>query len=872
MSGSGTSQVPIISGFLAVARRVHSFLEQAFLAAPVAVLALGFAAGILIDRWHAPLPSLGWLCGTVLLAIGAMSAPARSSGLGLACLCLTCMTLGGWRHHRSWYDLPANSIARMNWNSDQPARVRGIIREVPRVRSGTGYRGEKRTWTQVILNVEEVEQAGAWVRRGGGLVAFFDGERTDLHAGRRVLASGVVQPIEEPANPGAERWSDWWRAQGIRHRMSGEAIEDVGGGEAATDLITGLFGRARTATRARLMESLNGEARELGSALLLGDRDGVEPALSDAFVRTGTMHVLAISGMHLHVFALGLWWAGPVLGLGRKQTIGGIILATTGYALLVGASPSITRAAVMTAVAGLLEIFDRRINAANLIGIAGFVILALNPSDLFNAGAQLSFLGVAGLIWVVPGAIRSLCRTDEESVTPLDRLEWRLQSRPQRWIRLAKWSLMGSLISSLVMWCLVTPLVAHRFHVVPWVAMVLNLPLIFLTSVAMWAGGLALLLDFIWKPLGFPAAAICTQSLEWCMKLVRWGVEPRLGHQFVPSLPAWQMAFCFALLAFLWAFSYPRRTAPVWKYATSILASLGVIGWQHGVLVEKPAALEVDILDVAHGLAVVIQAKDGTTWVYDCGKMNQPVVGRGDVSSALWNRGRRRIDCLVLSHADTDHFNGAFDLIERFAIGRVRIPRGFGTADNPDAARLMEELGRRGIPVEEVESGQNWTLAGGVRIASLAPSPALAHGLSDNARSLVLSVEAQGRRLILTGDLEDEGLVQLARDWPGLRSVDVWLAPHHGGVGSNPAWLYLWVAPRLVVSSQDEVAGARRNHLERVAGARAVIWRTCAEGAIRLRWDGAGKLTATGMRSGRSWDVPTGEGGDNLTLAPAGGE
>src|SRR5206468_3490886 len=106
---------------------------------------------------------------------------------------------------------------------------------------------------------------------------------------------------------------------------------------------------------------------------------------------------------------------------------------------------------------------------------------------------------------------------------------------------------------------------------------------------------------------------------------------------------------------------------------------------------------EADVLAVGHGLAVIVQGNDGRVLLYDCGKLGDPKVGRKTIAPALWWRGLRRIDTIVLSHADSDHFNGLDDLLDRFAIGIVRVPPGFGGPDNPLAEELLERVRRKGV-------------------------------------------------------------------------------------------------------------------------------------------------------------------------------
>ncbi len=160
---------------------------------------------------------------------------------------------------------------------------------------------------------------------------------------------------------------------------------------------------------------------------------------------------------------------------------------------------------------------------------------------------------------------------------------------------------------------------------------------------------------------------------------------------------------------------------------------------------------------------------------------------------------------MFLSHADQDHFNGLPDLLDRFAVEKVCFPAGFGGAANPTAVALIEQVKVRGVATLPLAAPASWSDDGGVRYTVLHPTAGWEPEASDNARSLVLDVTYHGRRLLLTGDLEQHGLAELVAKPPPMIPLDVVLSPHHGGKSANPEWLYEWGWPRLVVVSQRHV-------------------------------------------------------------------
>ena len=329
---------------------------------------------------------------------------------------------------------------------------------------------------------------------------------------------------------------------------------------------------------------------------------------------------------------------------------------------------------------------------------------------------------------------------------------------------------------------------------------------------------------------------------------MQWATSWPWGHLFTPGPNPTLVGLFYAILAVATVALASRWTTPVvrrwWSAAVVCGASLAV-----GPLVpSRPEVAEADVCAVGHGLAVAIRSPAGPVALYDAGKMSDPHVGRRIIAPSLWSFGVRRIDVLILSHADADHFNGVLDLLDRFAVGSVRIPPGFEGAKNPGAARLIAEIRTRGIPAASIAEGDVIDLGLGLTLTAIHPRADDVTG-SDNARSVVLEVANNGQKLLLTGDLEQSGLVNLLGRPVPEPSIDAILAPHHGGRTSNPPLLYQWARPRIIaVSQRTPTAGSRDPlaFLDTPGKSIAPLLRTWKSGAIQFRWTDQG-LAATGF-------------------------
>jgi beta-lactamase superfamily II metal-dependent hydrolase/alpha-beta hydrolase superfamily lysophospholipase len=512
---------------------------------------------------------------------------------------------------------------------------------------------------------------------------------------------------------------------------------------------------------------------------------------------------------------------------------------------------------------------------------------------LFDVGCQLSFLAIAALIWLVPPtseALRRLGGAAHDRVlgprSPLDDVERYYEPRWRKRIRAWAATLSSGVLASTVVWLSALPLVALRFHIVSPIGILLNIPLIPITSTALLLGGLGLGLSAFWGPLGVPVSRSAGVLLDVTQRVVLWGAKQPWGYRFAAG-PSWGWVAVFYLwlgLTAVAATSWLRRRQALARVPKTtgeipdpgrlrrlapclMLAAWSLIGWVLAVVPLAPGTPEADVLAVGHGLAVVLQTPSGRVLLYDCGRMGDPSVGRRIVAPALWSRGVSRIDEVILSHADQDHFNGLPDLLDRFAVGVVRIPTGFGGSSNPAADRLLAEVRSRGIPIRPTAAPESWE-AGGIRLEARHPKAGWFPAAPDNARSLVMDVEHRGRRLLLTGDLEGIGLFDLiARPRPE-SAPEVMLAPHHGGRSANPASLYEWARPRSVVVSQRAPRTGSADALTPLERREVPLWRTWRDGAIRLRWTDGG-IVASGFLGRREPpDAPSARQGRS-TAGPA---
>jgi competence protein ComEC len=808
--------------------------------APLVPVAVALGAGIVIDRAWEPLACADWAVLAVVIALVAGWARRRerpaAPGVPIRAwhvLVLVAIgALGGAWHHRRWSVVPPGDLAWWIDEAPRPAWLRGVLVTVPEFHPP--QLADDPGFTRTVLETTGTHDGLRWQGCTGRVLLTISGDRSDLRMGQPVTVAGALAAVAGPMNPGQFDARAALRAEGVRLRLSvGESPGIQADPDGRPWPWTSWLGRVRTWSRDRLVSGLDPSVAPLASALLLGRREAIDPDVNDAFARTGTAHILAISGLHLQALAAAVFLLGRIGWLGRKRSLVLVLIVTASYAVLVGLMPSVVRSAAMTAGVCVAGLVDRRASGANLLAGSAVVTLLHDPSNLFDVGCQLSFLCVAAIFGIVPlverGIRTAVPRLRVNVFTyhievsspddPLDELERRYAPGWKRAAARLASLVVGALVVSVVVWAATVPLVALRFHIVSPIGTLLNVPLVPISSLALLTSGAALVVPWL---AGRAAEGLLGSTL-W---LVELGSRQPWGHAFTPGPAAWWVGGFYALLAILMV-RRARRWAG-WALASWILLPV----WM-AAMPARPSAPEADILDVGHGLAVVIRTSPGRAVLYDCGRMRDPQVGRRLIARALWDRGVRRLDAVVLSHADADHYDGLPDLAERFPIGEVIVAPGFGRGQE-EPRRLLAALQARGARVRRVVAGDRIELGGGLTATVRHPAEGWRPEASDNDRSLVLDLARGGHHVLLTGDLDRVGLTALLPQ--ASSGFDAMLAPHHGGRTANPPALYDWANPGLVVVSGRPIEAGATDPLGFLSERPVTVLRTGEQGAVQLRW------------------------------------
>ncbi len=651
-------------------------------------------------------------------------------------------------------------------------------------------------------------------------------------------------------NPGSFDYTGYLRRLGIlvtgyvRNGSQVQVMSTEGGNP-----ILRWFDRRRQGIEAFLDAHTSLPGRGFLKALLIGERGEISDEVNEAFVAAGAVHILSISGSHLSIIVTLIFLS--VQGLlkisertllrydTRKVAALVTFLPMVVYILITGLPIATIRSGIMASCFLVSILLDRYRNPLNTLAFAAFIILLCSPIALWDISFQLSFLSVLGIIVLTPPLYRLFYPHD-----PLSLLTRQKEGRIKRVIIL-------SLIASFAAVVVTSPVVAFHFHRFSTVALAANAIIIPLVGFGILPLGL-FSLPLI--PL-FPSAA--SLLAKAAAVLSSWGIR---AMEMISSLPfatfylpgpttlEMIIFYCF-IASLLWLKGL--RLKKVILAVLIVIAVLDLSYW--GIRGYSAKGMQVTFLDVGQGDCALVELPHGRCMLIDGGGPYGDLdVGERVIAPLLWQRRILKIDYLVLSHPQPDHYKGLFFIAKHFR------PREFWhngmESKSPFYRQLVEIIKAKGITTVKVADGFARTIEGVEVKAFNPPKKGQAGGTQKrdlvNTSSLVLMIAFGNHRLLFTGDIDRQAEVRLVKAGKGLRA-QVIKVPHHGSKRSSTDTFIKEVSPRYAVIS---LGFGNPFHLpgtgvvERYTRLGCRVLRTDLDGAVTVQSDG--KLLTVGTYQG----------------------
>lgn len=690
--------------------------------------------------------------------------------------------------------------------------------------------------------------------------------------GTRLRIRAKLHAARNFRNPGAFDYEGYLRGNSIS--MLGSAqITDV-------ETLTGFSGSRIAFWRARVHASIIRKIHELWpapqatlmDAMVLGEESFLRNATRTEFQRSGTYHLLVVSGMNLSILAFAILWTLRQFRFDPAIAAVTTVVVSFAYAFVVGVGPPVWRAALMLAIYLGARLLYRERNMLNAIGAAAIGVLIADPDAVFGASFQLTFLAVVIIGGIgepllqrstLPYArgLKLLKSTSYDlHVAPAAaqlRLDLRLIAR--RLSRLigerAAWVLpallvrimigVGELIFiSALMQAGLALLMAYHFHRATTMGVPANFAVIPLTQVLMPSVAAAVGLGYVSTTLAKPAVWISGLALDAITGTVHWlGGARNAGAAFADLRVAMPSTgtILVALAALALAMIAARRARIAALASLAMLAA--VASWIALVPSRphiRPGMMEITAIDVGQGDSILLVTPQGRTWLIDAGGLPQWMhsdfdIGEQVVSSYLWNRGFDHLDAVVITHPHADHLGGMPAIIANFHPRQlwISIDKSKGEL-TPVVAQAL----RAGTDVSVKKEGDEID-DGGVHFRMLAPGrDQITGSMRPNDDCLVFTAAFGGTTALLEGDAEKTAESRVVEEQPEAMLLKV---AHHGSASSTSAKLLAAVHPRYAVISvgaKNVYGHPRREVLDRLQRAGVATFRTDEEGAVSFYLDG----------------------------------
>jgi len=661
--------------------------------------------------------------------------------------------------------------------------------------------------------------------------------------GREISCTGSFEAFDGELNPGQFDAASYYQNEGYTGILNAEKIRIVKEEESFSPDI--YLHRLNLAISDKYKKILGEKNAGSLSAMVLGDKRGLDEEIKELYQENSISHLLSISGLHISLLGGAVF-----LFLRRLKVSFSFPLITSSIILIIygaftGFSVSTSRAIVMMSVLFISFVIGKSYDLPSGLALAALVLIVINHRVIYQSGFLLSFFAVIGIFYIMPELLYI----------------FKVDIYHKRGIIKGLHLLLASIISSISILLATLPIILNNFYEVSLTGILLNIIVIPLMSLVVITGLLGGFVALVSETMGSFLLGITHYILNLYTLFCRLGDRLTFLRLIIGKPDKWQIVLYYLILVIVFYFLALKRrenkleslknNLPEGYNTSKRIVVTGLMTFTSFLIIAyKPREFSINMLDIGQGDCFVVNDGNNDIYISDCGSTTVQNVGKTRLLPFLKSKGWGKVDTIFISHMDKDHVNGVNDLLKcaEITIGRIIISASY-KSDKLNCAELEElkELAKmRDIKLFYMKKGDEIV---GKDISFRCIYPTGEEDIKDqNEASIVMRMDYKGLSMLFTGDIagstEEKIIDSSGKD---ILDCDILKVCHHGSKNSSTDDFLKKVSPKLYLIScglMNRYGHPHRDALSRMTGEGGRILRTDHMGGTQIKL-ADGKLIIT---------------------------
>ena len=661
--------------------------------------------------------------------------------------------------------------------------------------------------------------------------------------GREISCTGSFEAFDGELNPGQFDANAYYKNEGYTGILDAKDIRIVKEEESFSPDI--YLHRLNLAISDKYKKILGDKNAGSLSAMVLGDKRGLDEEIKELYQENSISHLLSISGLHISLLGGAVF-----LFLRRLKVSFSFPLITSSIILIIygaftGFSVSTSRAIVMMSVLFISFVIGKSYDLPSGLALAALVLIVINHRVIYQSGFLLSFFAVIGIFYIMPELLYI----------------FKVDIYHKKGIIKGLHLLLASIISSISVLLATLPIVLNNFYEVSLTGILLNIIVIPLMSLVVITGLLGGFVALVSEILGSFLLGITHYILNLYTLFCRLGDRLTFLRLIIGKPDKWQIVLYYLILVIVFYFLALKRrenklrslknNLPEGYNTSKRIVVTGLMTFTSFLIIAyKPREFSINMLDIGQGDCFVVNDGNNDIYISDCGSTTVQNVGKTRLLPFLKSKGWGKVDTIFISHMDKDHVNGVNDLLKcaEITIGRIIISASY-KSDKLNCAELEElkELAKmRDIKLFYMKKGDEIV---GKDISFRCIYPTGEEDIKDqNEASIVMRMDYKGLSMLFTGDIagstEEKIIDSTGKD---ILDCDILKVCHHGSKNSSTDDFLKKVSPKLYLIScglMNRYGHPHRDALSRMTEEGGRILRTDHMGGTQIKL-ADGKLIIT---------------------------